>query len=115
MATGTLPLKPLSLIPLLPSVWIFLTLLLNDPTFFAQTSEGAANDKNRLTSTASDTPSPTVGAQLLVYLALGISGYVGTNRLIPNIKVRYSIAWICGQHPSTNDVCIAKLIIPRTH
>ena len=32
--------------------------------------------------------SPSVSSQLLAYLAMGIFGFLLTNRLVPNIKVR---------------------------
>ncbi len=75
-------LQVLSIIPLLPPSYILFQLIFND--LFGTTADsddcGAASDASTRTTTSS------VGAQLLVFLALGILGHVGTHRLIPNIK-----------------------------
>ena len=39
-------------------------------------------------SLTSSGPTPSVSSQLLAYSTMGIFGYLLTNRLIPNIKVR---------------------------
>ena len=92
-------LKLLSILPLLPSIWILFHLLVNDPIFSLlgwNHDEHAANAASEAAHAAlaiakggesPSPPPPTVGAQLLVFIALGAMGYVGTNRLIPSIKV----------------------------
>jgi hypothetical protein len=66
----------LCLLPLLPSLWILIHILSIDfaPIY---TSRKASSNVDVTTST---------GAQLLLFTALGMLGYLMTNRLVPNIK-----------------------------
>jgi len=74
----------LSIVPLLPPIYILYQIL--------------SNDFNRITRTTdSDSSSSSVGAQLVLFLALGILGHVGTYKLIPNIKYYMLKRGICGK------------------
>ncbi|KAL3768099.1 hypothetical protein ACHAW5_009156 [Stephanodiscus triporus] len=91
-------LKVLSVIPLLPPLYILFQLILctDDSVDRKIDSEdsGSANDAATTTTT---TTISSVGAQLLLFLALGILGHVGTHRLIPNIKHYMLKRRICGK------------------
>ena len=71
----------LSIVPLLPPIYILYQIL--------------SNDFNRTTD--SDSSSSSVSAQLVLFLALGILGHVGTYKLIPNIKYYMLKRGICGK------------------
>lgn len=71
----------LCIAPLLPSLWVLHSLLSSD----LGSAIGGRNDTTVSPSPIS-TAATSVGAQLLLFMALGIFGYVGTNRLIPSIK-----------------------------
>ena len=74
----------LSIVPLLSPVYILYQILSNDFNRIARTTD-------------SDSSSSSVGAQLLLFLALGIIGHVGTYKLIPNIKYYMLKRGICGK------------------
>ena len=74
----------LSIVPLLPPIYILYQILSNDFNRIARTTD-------------SDSSSSSVGAQLLLFLALGIIGHVGTYKLIPNIKYYMLKRGICGK------------------
>ena len=74
----------LSIVPLLPPTYILYQILSNDFNRIARTTD-------------SDSSSSSVGAQLLLFLALGILGHVGTYKLIPNIKYYMLKRGICGK------------------
>lgn len=86
----------LSVIPLLPPLYILFQLILCTDDFVDRKTDsddsGSANDAATTTTTIS-----SVGAQLLLFLALGILGHVGTHRLIPNIKYYMLKRRICGK------------------
>jgi len=99
--------RALSILPLLPPLWILCNLLSND---FGRWNND--NDNNGVVSAkaakttkyydadATDATAATkssVGAQLLVFLMLGLLGYVGTDRLIPTIKYYMLKRRICGK------------------
>ena len=73
----------LSIVPLLPPIYILYQIL--------------SNDFNRIARTTDSDSSSSVGAQLLLFLALGILGHVGTYKLIPNIKYYMLKRGICGK------------------
>jgi len=73
----------LSIVPLLPPTYILYQIL--------------SNDFNRIARTTDSDSSSSVGAQLLLFLALGILGHVGTYKLIPNIKYYMLKRGICGK------------------
>jgi len=76
----------LSIVPLLPPIYILNQIL--------------SNDFNRIannTSHNADSSSSSVGAQLILFLALGILGHMGTYKLIPNIKYYMLKRGICGK------------------
>jgi hypothetical protein len=84
----------LSVIPLLPPLYILFQLIFIDLVGRAAHSDDGGvivSDTSTITTTTS------VGAQLLVFLALGILGHVGTHRLIPNIKHYMLKRGICGK------------------
>ena len=72
----------LSIVPLLPPIYILYQIL--------------SNDFNRIARTV-DSSSSSVGAQLVLFLALGILGHAGTYKLIPNIKYYMLKRGICGK------------------
>ena len=74
----------LSIIPLLPPIYILYQILSNDFNRIARTTD-------------SDSSSSSAGAQLVLFLALGILGHVGTYKLIPNIKYYMLKRGICGK------------------
>ena len=81
----------LSILPLLPPLCILYKLLSENVE-----TRGVFDDAAREVGAAMETKS-SVGAQLLLFLALGILGHVGTDRLIPNIQ-RYMLKrGICGK------------------
>lgn len=80
-------LRALSILPLLPPLWIIFQLASND-LGIGRTADDAAADGAAMTS---------VGAQLLVFLVLGIVGYVGTVKLVPNIKHYMKRRQLCGK------------------
>jgi hypothetical protein len=88
-------LQVLSITPLLPPLYILFQLIFIDLVGRAADSDDggviASDDASTITTTTS------VGAQLLVFLALGILGYAGTHRLIPNIKHYMLKRGICGK------------------
>ena len=88
-----LSLQVISIIPLLPPLYILFQLIFTDVVGRTTDSDdsGAASDASTTKTTSS------VGAQLLVFLALGILGHVGTYRLIPNIKHYMLKRGICGK------------------
>eukprot|EP00804_Cyclotella_cryptica_P014712 CCRYP_020192-RA/>CCRYP_020192-RA protein AED:0.10 eAED:0.10 QI:0/0/0/1/1/1/3/0/431 len=74
----------LCLLPLLPSLWILIRFV--------------CVDSNPASSSTSDgVPAPSTGAQLLLFTALGLLGYIMTNRLVPNIKCYMIKRGICGK------------------
>jgi len=75
----------LSIVPLLPPIYILHQILSNDFNRIADTNYYA------------DSSSSSVGAQLVLFLALGILGHVGTYKLIPNIKYYMLKRGICGK------------------
>ena len=87
-----LSLRALSIVPLLPPLWILCQLLSND----IGRIRGVGNTITKEGAAANATKS-SVGAQLLVFLALGILGHVGTHRLIPSIKYYMLKRGICGK------------------
>ena len=66
-------------IPLAPSAWVMYKIISNDM------------------DTDGNAPSSSVGAQLLLFYALGVLGYLGTYRLVPNIKYYMLKRGICGK------------------
>ena len=73
----------LSIVPLLPPINILYQIL--------------SNDFNRIARTTDSDSSSSVGAQLVLFLALGILGHVGTYKLIPSIKYYMLKRGICGK------------------
>ena len=71
------PLLTLVALPLLPSLWIICRLISKDLEIIQDSN---ISDDNSTPTTS------TVGAQLLLFIALGIMGHIGTNKLIPSIK-----------------------------
>eukprot|EP00986_Skeletonema_menzelii_P005387 scaffold1946_cov197-Skeletonema_menzelii.AAC.3 len=71
------PLLTLVALPLLPSLWIICRLISKD---LESIQDSNISDDNSTPTTS------TVGAQLLLFIALGIMGHIGTNKLIPSIK-----------------------------
>lgn len=87
-------LKVLSITPLLPPLYILFQLIFIDLVGRAADSDDGGvivSDASTITTTTS------VGAQLLVFLALGILGHAGTHHLIPNIKHYMLKRGICGK------------------
>ena len=76
-------------VPLLPSLFILYKLLSRNPDRLRGFDDTTNEDANA--------PKSSVGAQLLLFLALGILGHVGTNRLIPSIKDYMLKRGICGK------------------
>lgn len=79
-----------AILPLIPPAWLLLLLIGNpipivmgwiDLLSAARHEEGTPREIPRVS---------TVGSQLLVYLLMGVLGYIATYRLVPNIKVRFS-------------------------
>ncbi len=69
----TIPLKVLSVLPLIPPLCILFDIL--------------SNDIDRIARTDNATHAPSsVGAQLLLFISLGVLGYAVTNHLIPSIQ-----------------------------
>ncbi len=88
--------RVLCILPLLPPLYILFQLIFVDLVGRAadSTDRGTANHAGTPTTATTTT---SVGAQLLLFLALGVLGHVGTHRLIPNIK-RYMLKrGICGK------------------
>lgn len=86
-----------AILPLIPPAWLLLRLLDNpipivmgwiDLLFTERLEEGTPREIP---------PAPTVGSQLLAYLAMAIFGYVATYRLVPNIKIYTLRKGICGK------------------
>ena len=75
----------LASIPLLFPTWVAIGLLENPQALANRWLENLSS-----TSVGSDrdVSTPSVSSQLLVYSAMGAFGYLLTNRLVPNIKVR---------------------------
>jgi hypothetical protein len=88
-------LRVLCILPLLPPLYILVQLIYADLVDRATDSTDRGTENYAGTTTTATTTS--VGAQLLLFLALGVLGHVGTHRLIPNIK-RYMLKrGICGK------------------
>ncbi|KAL9180996.1 hypothetical protein ACHAXT_009801 [Thalassiosira profunda] len=84
-------LQALAALPLLPPLWVLSQLLSND-------LDGRSNDGDtRRAHSINDASSSSVGAQLLLFLALGALGHIATHRLIPSIKFYMSKRGICGK------------------
>jgi UDP-N-acetylglucosamine--dolichyl-phosphate N-acetylglucosaminephosphotransferase len=77
-------LKAVAILPLLPSLWIICRLVSKDLIDRIKDSNVSQNDTVVIAKTT--TASSRVGAQLLLFIALGIMGHIGTNRLIPKIQ-----------------------------
>lgn len=88
----------LASIPLVFPAWIAIDLLENPWNLAKYWLENFDGSKQNLTSSSSsndgDIEVPSVSSQLLVYSAMGVFGYVLTNRLVPSIKVRTYIITI---------------------
>jgi hypothetical protein len=86
----------LASIPLLFPAWIAIELLENPWTlakywlenFSGSNSNGSKHLSSSSSSNDGDIVMPSVSSQLLAYSAMGVFGYLLTNRLVPNIKVR---------------------------
>lgn len=74
-------LQTLSILPLLPPFYILYHVLSHD----------------KIIESSTDASSSSVGAQLLLFLALGILGHLVTHRLIPSIKYYMLKRGICGR------------------
>ena len=79
------------ILPLLPSLWIICPLVAKDFERIKDSSN--ENDSNSIynsgiaiATTTTAVATSSVGAQLLLFMALGILGHIGTNRLIPSIQ-----------------------------
>ena len=70
----------LAFLPLLLPLYLLLRLLGN-PLVILQGWIALENIQD-----SSDSQPPPVGSQLLAYMIVGVSGYVATNALIPNIQ-----------------------------
>ena len=85
----------LASIPLLFPAWIAIELLENPLNLAKYWVENFNGSKQNLASSSSsndgDIEVPSVSSQLLVYSAMGVFGYLLTNRLVPSIKVRIYI------------------------
>lgn len=89
----TAHLQALSILPMLPPLWVLFQLLYsNDVGRLKRVDIDATNfvDGGSLTATS-------VGGQLLVFLALGVIGHLGTHRLIPSIQYYMLKRGICGK------------------
>ena len=75
-------LRVLTIIPLIPPLYILVQLVYSD-LIGSKTDAGRTNDAQTITTT---TTTSSVGAELGLFLALGILGHVVTHRLIPHIK-----------------------------
>ena len=71
----------LAFLPLLLPLYLLLRLLGN-PLDILQGWIALENTQD----SSSDSQPPPVGSQLLAYMIVGVSGYVATNALIPNIQ-----------------------------
>jgi hypothetical protein len=94
----------LASIPLLFPAWIAIDLLENPRTLALSWLEYLAPYSS---SSEKSVEMPSVSSQLLIYSAMGIFGYLLTNRLVPNIKVRTVLA-IVDPFRSGSDTNIAK-------
>ncbi len=56
-----------------------------------------------------DIPTPSVSSQLLVYSAMGVFGFVLTNRLVPSIKEYTLRKGICGKDLGKRGTALADL------
>ena len=74
----------------MPPLWILVQLLRRDLV-------GVVGTNGTTTPTDATAASTTVGAQLLLFLALGMLGHIATHRLIPGIKHYMLKAGISGK------------------
>ncbi|KAL7452118.1 hypothetical protein ACHAWC_003856 [Mediolabrus comicus] len=81
------------ILPLLPSLWIICRLVAKDFERIKDSSkyndENDSNNNNNdgiAIATTTTVAASSVGAQLLLFMALGMLGHIGTNRLIPSIQ-----------------------------
>ena len=70
-------LQTIATLPLLPSLWIICRLVFKD---LERIKDSISYDEGTATA------STVLGTQLLLFIALGILGHIGTNKLIPSIK-----------------------------
>lgn len=87
----TMSLRALSVLPLFPPLWILFQILSRDLERIIGADGILATEETTASASAS------VGAQLLMFLALGIVGHAGTYRLIPRIKHYMLKAGISGK------------------
>lgn len=80
----------LTTLPLIPALCI-LAQISSDELAGRRAATGTAGDGDGSSTTSS------VGAQLIVFLALGVIGHVVTNRLIPSIQYYMLKRGICGK------------------
>ena len=81
----------LAAIPLLFPAWVAISLLENPRDLangLLETFSGSKPPSSTSSGSDGGMPTPSVSSQLLVYSAMGIFGFVLTNRLVPSIKVR---------------------------
>ena len=106
----------ISLIPLAVPCWYLIPLILDDkPLHILQrwmnmllkrllvtSSSSTSSSTSSTITTSSDVSSsssssnssstvPPVGSQLLAYVSVALFGYVATSKLVPHIKVKYSL------------------------
>jgi hypothetical protein len=82
----------LASIPLIFPAYLSIDLLDNPLTVVSRWFE--SNNNSSSSTLNDDAAIPSVSSQLLAYVAMGVFGFILTDRLIPNIKVRsYRIVW----------------------
>ncbi|MGK3745523.1 MAG: hypothetical protein ACI8RD_002106 [Bacillariaceae sp.] len=78
----------LASIPLIFPAYLSIDLLDNPLSVVSRWLSGESNNDSSSSTLNGDIVIPSVSSQLLAYVAMGIFGFILTDRLIPNIKVR---------------------------
>ena len=87
----------LASIPLIFPAYLSIDLL-DNPLIVVSRWFESYNDSSSSTLNGDGSAIPSVSSQLLAYVAMGIFGFILTDRLIPNIKVRSYLSFERGKN-----------------
>jgi len=102
----------LASIPLIFPAYLSIDLL-DNPLIVVSRWFESYNDSSSSTLNGDDSAIPSVSSQLLAYVAMGIFGFILTDRLIPNIKEYTLRKGICGKDLGKRGTDLADKPVPE--